>query len=730
MKKNNKSRNKRYLTKIIVSFIVGLAMIGSSVAVFVFSYHNMENTIALEREEYISELTTQVVAKVNATVKQKLIETQNYANLVNQVAPDSFEKVSKIFSNIKSTTEEDKILFLSNNGSVYLFSGLTIRIDDLTFLSEIGSSKIISSAFSPLGTLGDFWLFGSPIDSVVVDGIEMIGIINASKNTTFSEQMTVAMFEKQTYSFLIDDSSNILIKPENALGYGSNLINSLVYGGLSQEDKDQFSFNIKEHKKQSTFFMLNGDKWLIQTAYVQDEYTVALLLPLQITASETINAMNQTVLVVSILLLLSMTSMLFVAVVILKNRAEKRIQQEKFNMELVKKSSQNKADFLSKISHDIRTPLNGIIGMTYLGIKNIDNRSELEDNLSKIQSSADYLQALLNDILDVAKIDSGKMQINFQASNIEDILPAIVTFFDYQKRTKKVTINIFNQSGIKNSYLMDELRVKQILMNLVSNSVKFTPLEGEINLSLKIEPLNELIDNITFIVSDNGVGMSEEFMNRIFNSFEQESSKTSKQYGGSGLGLSIVNSLVNLMEGTIKVDSSLGKGSTFTITLPMKKVDKIKDVTAKENVSLKDKNSNLIGKKVLLAEDHPINAQITTKILEAMGLEVNIAEDGKIALDLFIASNPGYYSIILMDIQMPNMNGFEATKAIRLSKRIDAKTIPIYAMSANSFKEDVGKSLDAGMNGYLKKPIEIPAIKKVIQDCILNSEEKICEVKK
>jgi len=720
-----KLKRKHYYTKIAIFVAIGLGMVAASITTFIFSYRYMEDMITLEREEYISELTSQVVAKVNATINEKFVETNNYANLINQTNVDTFYEATEIFKSVKSSTGNNKVLFLSDKGSVYLLDGTTIRITDLTFLANISEANSVASAFSPLGTLGDFWLFGNAINHVVIDGIEMVAVINANKNAEFSQQMTVSMFERQTYSFLVDNLANILIKPDNTVGYGSNLINSLTYSGLTQKEANIFLENIKNHTPQSSFFLINGEKWLLQTAYASDVYSVALLLPLQITANSTIKALNQTMILVSILLFISMTCLVFVIVIILKSHNDKRLQQEQFQMQLVTQAAQNKSEFLSKISHDIRTPLNGIIGMTYLGIENLDNRPALEDNLTKIKTSADYLLALLNDVLDMSKINNHKMKLNFEAANVEDILPQVVSCFEIQTTAKKIHVNLSGDYNIPNSYLMDSLRVKQILMNLVSNAVKFTPVNGTINLKFKVMHKNDTTDNVVYSVNDNGSGMSNEFLKRIFTTFEQESLNTAQLHGGSGLGLSIVKSLVELMGGTVSVESHVGKGSTFTVLIPMERIKKHKKTSIIHEVSTNENLLQLVGKKVLLAEDHPINAQIATKILEHFGFEVSVAENGKAALDLFLASSKGCYSIIFMDIQMPIMDGLESTKEIRLSKHPDAKTIPIYAMSANSFEDDIRNSLDAGMNGHIRKPIEIPVIKKVIIDVFKLKEEKL-----
>ncbi|MGB4984767.1 MAG: ATP-binding protein [Erysipelotrichaceae bacterium] len=717
----NEVKKKNKITKIILASLLCIILVVGSVISFIISYEKMQKTAALEREQYVSELTEQVVAKVNATIDNKHNEVKNYANLINQARPDSFVKAEAIFQGMEEKKIEDKILFLSKQGNVYLLDGTTIRINDLKFLSSISSNYKVSSTFSQLGDLGDYWLFGEQIQPIEIDGISMTAIIRANKNTSFAKEMTVSMFDNQGYSFIISNSSSILIKPDNAYSYGSNLMNSLSYSGLSEIEKQRISENIANHKQQSVFFDINKQQWLLQTAYVRGEYSVAVLLPLQMMSSGTIMVMNQTMLLYGLVLIIAIISVVSIIMVKIKSKQEKRRNEEKFQEDLLLKTAQNKTDFLSKMSHDIRTPLNGIIGMTYLASDNLENKAALEDNLSKIQASADYLLSLVNDILDMSKIDSGKLKLNYESVNIELILENIVSLFEVEIMQKKIKVIIDGVNDLPVSYKIDKLRINQVLMNLLSNAVKFTPCEGEIYLSLNIIPLTYQRDRIVFTVKDNGVGMSEEFMSRIFKSFEQESNNTSQYYGGSGLGLAIVKRLMDLMGGAVSVESTLGGGTTFTVVVSLEKTEKCEDhKLPKINKTIsKDSIKRLAGKHVLLVEDHPINAQIATKILEKWGFEVTVAENGEVGVNQFNSSQPGFYSVIFMDIKMPILNGYEATKQIRLSEHSDAKTIPIYAMSANAFDDDVQKSLEVGMNGHLRKPIEMPELIKIIEENIL-----------
>lgn len=383
-----------------------------------------------------------------------------------------------------------------------------------------------------------------------------------------------------------------------------------------------------------------------------------------------------------------------------------KLQEE--SREMVK-SAGNKSDFLSRLSHDIRTPLGGIIGMSYLARKDMDDKEALDDELSKIQSSAAYLLALVNNTLDVSKIESGKMSLKPVPVNIEKLFAGAYEQFRTEAEDKIVQLKADIPEFLPNSYVCDKLRLRQILGNLLSNAVKFTSPGGLVSLSLSVNDKSDGNDIVSFSVKDTGIGMSEEFMSRIFLPFEQQETSSSS-YGGTGLGLSIVKSLTELMQGNVAVKSKLGKGSCFTVELPLKRCDKINEETEADVQN----DLSFDGQHILLVEDHPINAQIVMTLLTKYGLQVDLAENGKQGLESFIASAPYHYSMIFMDIRMPEMDGCESARRIRASGRVDSEIVPIYAMSANAFDEDVKRSLEAGMNGHLRKPIEIPELNKVL----------------
>lgn len=367
-------------------------------------------------------------------------------------------------------------------------------------------------------------------------------------------------------------------------------------------------------------------------------------------------------------------------------------------------AAQAKNDFLAKMSHDMRTPLNGIIGLSLLAEERQDNPPGTQQDIRQIHASANYLLSLINDILDMSKIESGKLELAAVAFRITEASELAVSLMDSQMKEKEISFTTKIDDRVSGTYIGDRLRVSQIIMNLLSNAVKFTPVKGRIQVSIQRVESTQDKDLVEISVSDSGAGMSEEFMSRIFQPFEQENEQIAESHGGTGLGLSIVHNLTELMHGTIQVQSQLGEGSTFCIRIPFTPAKEQSVSTESPAGDVAD--DALEGVRILLVEDHPLNTQIACRLLNKKGASVHTAEDGKKGVSKFEESEPGHFDLILMDIRMPVMDGYEAAQAIRNLKRTDAQTIPIIAMTANAYEDDVKKCLEAGMNAHISKPIK------------------------
>ena len=366
-------------------------------------------------------------------------------------------------------------------------------------------------------------------------------------------------------------------------------------------------------------------------------------------------------------------------------------------------------DFLANMSHDIRTPMNAIVGYTNIAKSNMDDPEMLTNALDKIGSSSHYLLSLINDILDISKIESGKMKLSLSPCDLGSIFRRIEDITALQARNKSLIITYQHESVRHLKVNADELRLEQVLVNIVSNAIKYTPMGKTVNLIAEEEPAEGNRYRYRFIVRDTGMGISEDYLPYIFESFTREEKTTVNRIQGTGLGLAITARVVELMGGTISVKSKVGEGSEFTVVLELESLD-----GENENEESEKDEIDLTGCRVLLVEDNEINAEIAGMILSQQGIEVERAGNGQIGLEKVKGHKDGYYHAVLMDIQMPVMDGYEATRAIRALEGDYCKTLPIIAMSANAYDEDVKACLAVGMNAHIAKPFNPDDLLKLL----------------
>ncbi len=371
-----------------------------------------------------------------------------------------------------------------------------------------------------------------------------------------------------------------------------------------------------------------------------------------------------------------------------------------------------KSTFLFNMSHDIRTPMNAIIGFNTLAKKNIDNKEALKEYLSKIEISSNHLLGLINDALEMSKIESDKIELELKPMDIHEAMLTLDTIV-HDLATKKNQEFVCEVINISHPYIVaDHLRLDRIFLNLLSNAIKFTPENGHVKLTINEKSADDNKVSYEFMVIDDGIGMSEEFLKKIYLPFEREKTSTVSRVEGTGLGMAITKRLVDLMNGEINVKSKLGEGTTFIINLTF---DIAKDYEKKEEIIEEKKESlSITNNKILVVDDNEINREILKALLEDLGYETIEASDGDEAVEIVKNAKLGDFSLILMDIQMPKMNGYEATKAIR-SLDSEMKDIPIVALTANAFKEDRDNAMNSGMNEHLAKPIELDKLVSVLE---------------
>lgn len=391
------------------------------------------------------------------------------------------------------------------------------------------------------------------------------------------------------------------------------------------------------------------------------------------------------------------------------------IELEQARAEAVK-ATKAKSEFLSNMSHDIRTPMNAVVGMTTVAMKNIDDKNYVNNCLKKIALSSKHLLGLINDILDMSKIESGKMTLSEYQVSLKEIVEEVVSIIQPQAKAKSQNLDVHISNITSEEVICDSVRLNQVLLNLLSNAVKFTPEEGVIRLSMteSDSPKGDKYVRICASVKDNGIGMTPDFLAKIYAPYFRGDSARVHKTEGAGLGMTITKHIVDAMEGTIEVQSEPNKGTEFTITLDLEKAP-VPELDTHLPASDKNEFSGLKGRRILIAEDNELNWEVARELLSELQVELDWAENGEICVDKFRNSSENYYDAILTDIRMPVMDGYEATQAIRTLEHSQAKSIPIIAMTADAFAEDIKHCLDVGMNAHIAKPIDIQEVARTLE---------------
>ena len=646
---------------------------------------------------------------------------------------------------------ESTLIFLQENGQAISAGGTKMRIDmpsklllDLKNGYNIG--KLVRLDYDQKKK--DGYLVAIPCQEYTINGETYTAIGTVYDHSKLDSMLKLKGYDGKAYFFMLDDDGNITytnLSGDKYLRNYSLLKHLKGEQAITEEEADLFKKKF-DNRESGVALLGKQNPYYLGYCPIESNNTILVCIVAKGVVDNVLMDYQKTVLFTTILMagfILLLFAGLFYSISRL-SLADQKAEYEKRNNELhlqtmkemevvnqklkkaknvatealqtAENANKAKTDFLSNMSHDIRTPMNAIIGITSLIRHDAGNKAKVIEYADKIDISSQHLLGIINDVLDMSKIEAGKTVFKYSDFSILDLVQELDTIFHTQIYEKQQTLTIIKEN-IQHEWVNgDQVHLIQIFSNLLSNAVKYTQEGGEIQFFVEeCETKSSVYAKYRFLVSDNGMGMSADFKDTIFDAFTRAESSITNKIQGTGLGMAITKNLVEAMGGTIDVESELGQGSCFEVLLDLKIAeDRTVALAAQEETDEQDGNI-LQGMRFLCAEDNELNAEILIELLKIEGAECTICENGEEILKAFEQSAPGDYDMILMDVQMPVMNGYEATKAIRRSSHELAKKIPIIAMTANAFSEDIQHSLAAGMNAHISKPVEMKVLEKTIR---------------
>ena len=646
---------------------------------------------------------------------------------------------------------ESTLIFLQENGKAITTDGTKLRVDmpsklllDLRNGYNIG--KLVSLDYNQKKK--DGYLVAIPCQEYTIKGETYTAIGTLYDHSKLDSMLSVKSYNGNAYLFMLDNDGNITYTNQKEDKFFRNyFLLKHLKGDQAITEEEADSLQKKLDGREQGVELVESDKpYYMGYCPIENNNTMLICIVEKSVVDNVLRDYQKTIVFETILMagfILLLFAGLFYSIS-RRSLAEQKAEYEKRNNEIqtqamkemeesnkklkkaknittealqtAENANKAKTDFLSNMSHDIRTPMNAIIGMTSLIRHDAGNKAKVIEYADKIDISSQHLLGIINDVLDMSKIEAGKTVFKYTDFSILDFITELNTIFHSQIDEKNQTLTIIKEN-IRHEWVNgDQVHLMQIFSNLVSNAVKYTQEGGKIQFLVEeCETKSSVYAKYRFLVSDNGMGMSADFKDTIFDAFTRAESSMTNKIQGTGLGMAITKNLVEAMGGTIDVESELGQGSCFEVLIDLR-IAEDRFVSSAEQAEKDEPAGNVLKEmRFLCAEDNELNAEILMELLKIEGAECTICENGKRVLEAFEQSAPGDYDMILMDVQMPVMNGYEATKAIRRSSHELAKTIPIIAMTANAFSEDIQHSLAAGMNAHVSKPVEMKVLEKTIR---------------
>lgn len=812
----------------VMGFLLGAILVVTAVWFLLSSQRASKKAVLDVSNFYLSELTVQTIGHFQTSLEGQTAQLQMVVSTVTEEDLKDLPALQSFIRKAVAVNQFDFFAYVDSGGMVYTADSVFPGISKIDSLVEILDSR--NPVISVNQTLADqnMVLITLPVHKAFGDTELAVGMVGLSMET-ITRQLSLQREEAQTYSSVLQKSGDYIIHTQ----VGNIQMSSNLFSFLRDNASFSTGYSLKTLQEDfindrsglASITVENAQYYIFYAPIPDTDWIMLTTIPYTL-INTNIQALSKTLTMDSLVMLGAVVLVLlsvFLTYIVFSRRNQRYLQEAYRQADAANRA---KSEFLSRMSHEIRTPMNGIIGMTEIALRSSGQPKKMTDCLQKIAQASKLLLSLLNDVLDMARIESGKIELQHVDFSLAETISGLTGQFGQQAEEKELQFEVVLIHALDERFNGDPLRLSQILNNLLSNAIKFTPTGG--NIHLELEPMKREEDRlwVRFIVADTGCGIAYENQAKIFDAFEQEKAETAQNYGGTGLGLPIVKRFSEMMGGSVHLESEAGQGARFWVELPLNVVEgqrppqedfspwraaiAISDTRTRQylaellrelhieiceskdvvscDVCIMDKNAmersdppagvpllllavdtagslefaenhgaagllampafrstlvralrglreqdcaisavqtastSFAGKTILIAEDNELNLEIAMSLLAATGAEMMSAKDGQEALERFQNSPVGQIDLILMDIQMPRMDGLKATRQIRASERPDASTVPILAMSANAFAEDVERSLQSGMNGHLSKPIDVDEVYARINEFFSHSD--------
>ncbi len=719
----NLRKNGTKWQKMLPLTVVAVLAVLATASTLTF-YQYMDKTFFKERSSHFIEISDTVTQVIESAVLHYRTAAHTAEAMLEDADTQTESAAKAALAEIqeKLGTDNGTVVAFDSSAWFYASDGSTGRWQETEMLSN---GEEMQTVVTPLDYREDgksYILFVKKLDMQKSEGIALTHIGVVVDLSVFQKTFDAELFQNRSHVYVVNPDGYSLYRHECAGGFidDYDILGTLkkdcefIHGGTTES----LHRNLQERTSAGYEFYFGEERYFVAASPVrQTDWAVLTFVPTEVLSAGTTSFLNMAVVYVSVIASMVVLMMGLLMFFFISKRGDRRIiaHQRQANALLkdaadaANAASIAKSDFLSHMSHDIRTPINGIMGMTEIALKNIDDKDRVLDCLQKIDGSSGHLLSLVNDVLDMSRIESGKVQISHKPLNILELLRHCSSIISGQLQGRDI---MFTEEfeNIENPHILgDELHLRQVLINILGNAVKFTPDGGRIYFRVREFSTEGEAARFHIEIEDTGIGMKPEFLPHIFEPFAQEDGGNRSSYKGTGLGMSITKKFMDLMGGIVEVQSEPGKGTLFRLELPVE-IDR--EWQGEQEPA--GQQTTLAGARVILAEDNDLNMEIAVFMLESLEIEVTAVTDGKAALDAFAAAAPGTFDGILMDVMMPVMDGLTATREIRALEREDAGTIPIIAMTANAYDEDRRKCMEAGMDAHMSKPIDGEVLRKML----------------